>query len=211
MVSFSLREVVSGYCREVRQLGLRLLGLISLSLGLEEDYMVKVLGEQEQHMAVNYYPKCPEPELTYGLQAHTDPNALTILLQDPKVAGLQVLKNGKWIAVNPQPDAYVINIGDQLQVSMFLSRYHLRSSLWSISALLLVFWSILFLCYLVAAEGRNHERRHPSEIFCSDMPFRPTKICHGHLEVADEVKRCHPIASVPVDFLSSCSYPLWKR
>ncbi|CAL9766766.1 unnamed protein product [Musa acuminata subsp. burmannicoides] len=111
----SFKEVVSGYCREVRQLGLRLLGLISLSLGLEEDYMVKVLGEQEQHMAVNYYPKCPEPELTYGLQAHTDPNALTILLQDPKVAGLQVLKNGKWIAVNPQPDAYVINIGDQLQ------------------------------------------------------------------------------------------------
>ncbi|CAL9137565.1 unnamed protein product [Musa acuminata var. zebrina] len=111
----SFKEVVSGYCREVRQLGLRLLGLISLSLGLEEAYMVKVLGEQEQHMAVNYYPKCPEPELTYGLQAHTDPNALTILLQDPKVAGLQVLKNGKWIAVNPQPDAYVINIGDQLQ------------------------------------------------------------------------------------------------
>ncbi|THU44834.1 hypothetical protein C4D60_Mb02t11540 [Musa balbisiana] len=74
-----------------------------------------VLGEQEQHMAVNYYPKCPEPELTYGLQAHTDPNAVTILLQDPKVAGLQVLKDGKWIAVNPQPDAYVINIGDQLQ------------------------------------------------------------------------------------------------
>ncbi|XP_064994111.1 flavanone 3-dioxygenase 2-like isoform X1 [Musa acuminata AAA Group] len=114
----SFKEVVSGYCREVRQLGLRLLGLISLSLGLEEDYMVKVLGEQEQHMAVNYYPKCPEPELTYGLQAHTDPNALTILLQDPKVAGLQVLKNGKWIAVNPQPDAYVINIGDQLQAEI---------------------------------------------------------------------------------------------
>ncbi|CAL9044550.1 unnamed protein product [Musa banksii] len=77
--------------------------------------MAKVLGEQEQHMAVNYYPKCPEPELTYGLQAHTDPNALTVLLQDPNVAGLQVLKDGKWIAVNPQPDALVINIGDQLQ------------------------------------------------------------------------------------------------
>ncbi|RRT33154.1 hypothetical protein B296_00046962 [Ensete ventricosum] len=115
MVSFSVREAVSAYCKEVRQLGFRLLGLISLSLGLEEDYMVKVLGEQEQHMAINYYPKCPEPELTYGLQAHTDPNAITILLQEPKVPGLQVLKDGKWIAVNPQPNAFVINIGDQLQ------------------------------------------------------------------------------------------------
>ncbi|KAJ8465374.1 hypothetical protein OPV22_027926 [Ensete ventricosum] len=111
----SFKEAVSAYCREVRQLGFRLLRLISLSLGLEEDYMVKVLGEQEQHMAINYYPKCPEPELTYGLQAHTDPNAITILLQEPKVPGLQVLKDGKWIAVNPQPNAFVINIGDQLQ------------------------------------------------------------------------------------------------
>ncbi|CAL9101022.1 flavanone 3-dioxygenase 2-like [Musa acuminata AAA Group] len=111
----SFRDVVSTYCREVRRLGFRLLRAISLSLELEEGYMAKVLGEQEQHMAVNYYPKCPEPELTYGLQAHTDPNALTVLLQDPNVAGLQVLKDGKWIAVNPQPDALVINIGDQLQ------------------------------------------------------------------------------------------------
>ncbi|WOK98948.1 protein DOWNY MILDEW RESISTANCE 6-like isoform X2 [Canna indica] len=115
----SFKEVVSTYCREVRELGFRLLGIISLGLGVEEEYMVRVLGEQEQHMAVNYYPKCPEPDLTYGLQAHTDPNALTILLQDPNVAGLQVLKDGKWIAVNPQPDAFVINIGDQLQVYPF--------------------------------------------------------------------------------------------
>lgn len=67
-------------------------------------------------MAVNFYPKCPEPELTFGLPAHTDPNALTILLMDQQVAGLQVLKEGRWIAVNPQPNALVINIGDQLQV-----------------------------------------------------------------------------------------------
>ena len=67
-------------------------------------------------MAVNYYPPCPQPELTYGLPGHTDPNALTILLQDPRVAGLQVLKNGVWLAVRPHPGALVINLGDQLQV-----------------------------------------------------------------------------------------------
>lgn len=76
------RDVVSTYCREVRELGFKLLGLISLSLGLEEEYIKKVLGEQEQHMAMNYYPPCPQPDLTYGLLAHTNPNALTILLQD---------------------------------------------------------------------------------------------------------------------------------
>jgi salicylic acid 3-hydroxylase len=104
------------YCKEVRELGFRLYAAISESLGLEASYMKEALGEQEQHMAVNFYPPCPEPELTYGLPAHTDPNALTILLMDPDVAGLQVLHAGQWVAVNPQPGALIINIGDQLQV-----------------------------------------------------------------------------------------------
>ncbi|RWW46162.1 hypothetical protein BHE74_00047895 [Ensete ventricosum] len=113
---YPLEEYVpDAYCKKVRQLGLRLLGAISLSLGLEEDCLVKALGEQGQHMAINYYPKCPQPQLTYGLPAHTDPNALTILLPDPDVAGLQVLKDGRWIAVDPLAHAFVINIGDQLQ------------------------------------------------------------------------------------------------
>ncbi|KAK4777330.1 hypothetical protein SAY87_017517 [Trapa incisa] len=111
----SFREIVSNYCKEVRQLGHRIEDLISESLGLETGTAGRILGQQGQHMAVNYYPPCPEPELTYGLPAHTDPNALTILLQDQHVAGLQVLKDGKWLAVNPIPNAFVINIGDQLQ------------------------------------------------------------------------------------------------
>ncbi|OEL16739.1 Protein DOWNY MILDEW RESISTANCE 6 [Dichanthelium oligosanthes] len=100
----SFREIVSAYCREVRELGFRLYAAISASLGLEEEYVKKTLGEQERHMAVNFYPKCPAPELTYGLPAHTDPNALTVLLMDQQVAGLQVLKEGRWIAVRePTP------------------------------------------------------------------------------------------------------------
>ncbi|CAL5204153.1 unnamed protein product [Lathyrus oleraceus] len=111
----SFKETVANYCKEVRELGFRIEEYISESLDLEKDYLRNVLGEQGQHMAVNYYPPCPQPELTYGLPGHTDPNALTILLQDLHVAGLQVLKDGKWLAVNPHPDAFVINIGDQLQ------------------------------------------------------------------------------------------------
>ncbi|XP_057472323.1 protein DOWNY MILDEW RESISTANCE 6-like [Actinidia eriantha] len=111
----SFKEIVSKYCREVRELGLRLEELIAESLGLERQHIKNVLGEQGQHMAVNFYPPCPEPELTYGLPGHTDPNALTILLQDLQVSGLQVLKDGKWMAVKPHPNAFVVNIGDQLQ------------------------------------------------------------------------------------------------
>ncbi|XP_077243096.1 protein DOWNY MILDEW RESISTANCE 6-like [Tasmannia lanceolata] len=111
----SFKDVVSTYCREVRQVGFKLLELISESLGLERDYMEKVLGEQGQHMAINYYPPCPEPNLTYGLPGHTDPNTITILLQDQQVAGLQVQRNGKWVAVDPHPNALVVNIADQMQ------------------------------------------------------------------------------------------------
>ncbi len=68
-------------------------------------------------MAMNYYPPCPQPELTYGLPGHTDPNLITFLLQDD-VPGLQVLRNGKWIAVNPIRNTFIVNIGDQMQVKI---------------------------------------------------------------------------------------------
>lgn len=111
----SFKEIVSNYCKEVRKLGLRLEEAISESLGLEKEYIQQVLGEQGQHMAINFYPECPQPDLTYGLPGHTDPNVLTILLQDLHVSGLQVLKDGRWLAVKPHPNAFVINLGDQLQ------------------------------------------------------------------------------------------------
>ncbi|XP_028790776.1 protein DOWNY MILDEW RESISTANCE 6 [Neltuma alba] len=111
----SFKEIVRRYCLEVRALGMRIEEDIGESLGLRKDHIKEVLGDQGQHMAVNYYPACPQPDLTYGLPGHTDPNALTILLQDLQVAGLQVLKDRRWLAVNPHPHAFVINIGDQLQ------------------------------------------------------------------------------------------------
>lgn len=109
------REVASKYCMEVRAMTLRLLVVISESLGLEPDFLNKALGKHGQHMAINYYPRCPNPELTYGLPSHTDPNALTVLLQD-QVSGLHVLNNGNWIVVQPIANSFVISIGDQLQV-----------------------------------------------------------------------------------------------
>ncbi|XP_047975205.1 protein DOWNY MILDEW RESISTANCE 6-like [Salvia hispanica] len=123
----SFKEIVSNYSKEVRQLGLRLQEVISQSLGLEKGYINSSLGEAGQHMAINYYPPCPEPELTFGLPAHTDPNTLTILLQDTQVSGLQLLNDGQWLSVKPVPNAFVVNIGDQLQAlsnSKYKSTWH---------------------------------------------------------------------------------------
>ncbi|EXC02138.1 Hyoscyamine 6-dioxygenase [Morus notabilis] len=111
----SFRKDVANYCTSVRGLVLRLLEAISESLGLNVGYIENALGRHGQHMAMNYYPPCPQPDLTYGLPGHTDPNLITVLLQDD-VPGLQVLRNGNWVAVNPIPNTFIVNIGDQMQV-----------------------------------------------------------------------------------------------
>ncbi|GMH09611.1 hypothetical protein Nepgr_011452 [Nepenthes gracilis] len=111
----SFRKDVSEYCTRVRGLALKLLEAISESLGLEKGFIDKAIGKHGQHMAFNYYPPCPQPELTYGLPGHADPNLITILLQD-QVPGLQVFKDAKWVAIDPIPYAFIVNIGDQMQV-----------------------------------------------------------------------------------------------
>ncbi|XP_026656573.2 protein DMR6-LIKE OXYGENASE 2-like isoform X2 [Phoenix dactylifera] len=104
------RQVVSEYCKSVRELALRVLEAISESLDLERDFMNKVLSSHAQHMAINYYPPCPQPELTYGLPGHKDPNVISLLIQDG-VSGLQVLRDGKWVAINPEPYNLVLSNG----------------------------------------------------------------------------------------------------
>ncbi|KAH7560390.1 hypothetical protein JRO89_XS10G0009300 [Xanthoceras sorbifolium] len=67
---------------------------------------------------INYYPICPNPELTVGVGRHSDVSTLTVLLQD-SVGGLYVRVNegeDSWIHVPPIDGAIVINIGDALQI-----------------------------------------------------------------------------------------------
>ncbi|KAB1207841.1 1-aminocyclopropane-1-carboxylate oxidase 5 [Morella rubra] len=96
-----------GGLEEVSALVDRLLRLISQALGLEKDCLQKRLGETPARTAqANFYPPCPDPELTLGLAVHTDLRALTVLRQSTEVTGLQVIKDGKWVAVDPVPNAF---------------------------------------------------------------------------------------------------------
>ncbi|XP_044507408.1 protein DMR6-LIKE OXYGENASE 2-like [Mangifera indica] len=111
------REVCQEYVQEVQKLAYKLLELVSLSLGLPADRMHGYFKGQTSFLRLNHYPACPSPELALGVGRHKDAGALTVLAQDD-VGGLEVRRksDGEWIPVKPAPDAFIINVGDVIQV-----------------------------------------------------------------------------------------------
>lgn len=95
-----------------------LLTALSRHAGLPSDYLVTQLGDVKEagvRTGMNYYPPCPQPELVMGINSHADGSVLTLVQQDG-TPGLQVLKAGQWVAIPAIPNAFVVNVGDQIQV-----------------------------------------------------------------------------------------------
>nr|AMQ48655.1 flavanone 3-hydroxylase [Vassobia dichotoma] len=105
--------VTEKYSEKLMDLACKLLQVLSEAMGLEKEALTKACVDMDQKVVVNFYPKCPQPDLTLGLKRHTDPGTITLLLQD-QVGGLQATKdNGKtWITVQPVEGAFVVNLGD---------------------------------------------------------------------------------------------------
>ncbi|KAJ1261413.1 hypothetical protein BS78_09G027900 [Paspalum vaginatum] len=117
-----LREATEEYSRAVASLCERLLAAMSAGLGCGESRLQEAFGGAEGAgvcVRANYYPRCPQPDLALGLSPHSDPGGMTVLLADDRVRGLQVRRPGRsggWVAVDPVPDAFIVNVGDQIQV-----------------------------------------------------------------------------------------------
>lgn len=109
------REVVVEYSDCMKALAQKLLAFMSESLGLPSSCIEDAVGDFYQNITVSYYPPCPQPELTLGLQSHSDMGAITLLIQDD-VGGLQVLKDGEWVMVQPLSDAIVVILADQTEI-----------------------------------------------------------------------------------------------
>ena len=98
-----------------------LLRSMARSLNLEEGSFLEQFGEESLMLArFNFYPRCSRPDLVLGVKPHTDRSGITVLLQDKEVEGLQVLIDEKWVSVPTIPDAFVVNLGDQMQVIVVL-------------------------------------------------------------------------------------------
>ncbi|KAJ0695150.1 putative aminocyclopropanecarboxylate oxidase [Helianthus annuus] len=106
------------YSKQIQRLGKVFLKVFSINLGLNEDCLQNAFGGKDigACLRANFYPKCPQPDLTLGLSSHSDPGDMTFLLPDKRVSGLQIRKNDQWISVKPIPNAIIVNIGVQLQV-----------------------------------------------------------------------------------------------
>ncbi|XP_054778984.1 protein DMR6-LIKE OXYGENASE 2-like [Prosopis cineraria] len=112
-----MREVCQAYAKDMVELAMRLLELIAMSLGLPPRRFEEFFKDQTSNVRLNRYPRCPSPHLALGVGRHKDAGVLTILAQDD-VGGLEVKRksDGQWVGVKPIPNAYIINVGDVIQV-----------------------------------------------------------------------------------------------
>lgn len=94
-----------------------LAGVLAENLGHRKEVIEDTCDNSACFLRLNHYPACPVSPEIHGLVPHTDSGFLTILCQD-QVGGLQLMKDFKWVAVKPNEEALIVNIGDLFQVKI---------------------------------------------------------------------------------------------
>jgi isopenicillin N synthase-like dioxygenase len=111
--------VMVSYYRRMNRLANDLMGVFALALDLPEDFFFDKLDKNMSALRIICYPEQktpPEPGQLRG-GAHTDYGTLTILMSDKAAGGLQAQhRDGHWVDVTTEPGAYVVNIGDIMQI-----------------------------------------------------------------------------------------------
>jgi isopenicillin N synthase-like dioxygenase len=111
----AFQPAIGGLYRAFDSLGQRLLEAIAHHLGLPRDHFTPAIADGESILRLLHYPptRTSGPAIRAG--AHEDINAITLLL-GAEEAGLELLdRDGRWLAVKPEPGSVVVNIGDMLQ------------------------------------------------------------------------------------------------
>ena len=113
------RDTMTAYYELMFRLALTVLDILAAGL----PYGPHIFDEFVSNDAVaslrllHYPPDESTDERQLGAGAHTDFGAITLLLQD-QTGGLQVwdYEDKRWVDVLPNSEAYVVNVGDMLQM-----------------------------------------------------------------------------------------------
>ncbi|XP_057759774.1 protein SRG1-like [Arachis stenosperma] len=110
------RDNLDSYSLQLGKLFMAIIGHMEMALKTKPNELLKLFEDVSQSMRLNYYPPCPQPENVIGLKPHSDAGSLTILLQANEVDGLQIRKDGMWMPITPLSNAFIINVGDILEI-----------------------------------------------------------------------------------------------
>ncbi|XP_060194388.1 gibberellin 2-beta-dioxygenase 8 isoform X1 [Lycium barbarum] len=110
----SLSSTMEQFATTLSELAHKLARILSEKMGYKSKYFRETCLPSTCYLRMNRYPACPISPEMFGLMPHTDSDFLTILHQD-EIGGLQLVRDGKWISVKPNPEALIINIGDLFQ------------------------------------------------------------------------------------------------
>ncbi|XP_050204164.1 2-oxoglutarate-dependent dioxygenase 11-like [Mercurialis annua] len=110
-------ETVLEYTTKLQLITKVVLKAMAMSLNLDNRCFLDKYGDKATlRLRFNLFPPCSRHNQVLGLKPHSDASAITIVLQDKEVEGLQILKDDQWFQVPVVPEALLINIGDQIEI-----------------------------------------------------------------------------------------------
>jgi isopenicillin N synthase-like dioxygenase len=112
----TFRDNIDQFSLELSKVASCLWQYIAKNLGVGPEVFAQLFKDHPEGMRFNYYPPCPEANKVIGISPHSDPTGFSFVLQINDVQGLQIRKDGKWIAVSALPNAFIVNLGDITEV-----------------------------------------------------------------------------------------------
>ena len=113
-----LQRVISRWDATLSEIGMKLLRAWAVSLGAPADVFDDGFAANPSVLIkIVRYPGSDDEDAKQGVGAHKDAGVLTLLWVEPGAGGLQVEKDGEWIDAPPVPGAFVVNIGELLEVA----------------------------------------------------------------------------------------------
>ena len=116
-----LETAITEWRTQLGALSLRLLRTWAVALGAPENVFDDAFADHPFSLIkIVRYPGTTDPNApaaAQGVGAHRDGGVLTLLLVEPGKGGLQVEHDGDWIDAPSIPGAFVVNIGEMLELA----------------------------------------------------------------------------------------------